>query len=276
MSSVENFMNEDNIELLMDVINDNEVIKLCASNTKINITDLIYKNLKGFYEAESKNTKNLTDLNKKYIMLVTNYMTTTVKNPIETKPNIGPITHEDIQKQNADKFSNELNLKQQDFTNYMNVVVPPTPNFKDEIDKPLSEMEEMIKTITEQRKYDIDKINYNGDNTNWITSKKTSIKEEKQNKNPNFNDKKQVLKYITIHDDNIDENKIKIIDLDQLNKKTISWADDSINETVPKKNDFFSKLKIANHDENTIAELKNRISVLEKQVALLMETLTTI
>lgn len=276
MSSVENFMNEDNIELLMDVINDNEVIKLCASNTKINITDLIYKNLKGFYEAESKNTKNLTDLNKKYIMLVTNYMTTTVKNPIETKPNIGPITHEDIQKQNADKFSNELNLKQQDFTNYMNVVVPPTPNFKDEIDKPLSEMEEMIKTITEQRKYDIDKINYNGDNTNWITSKKTSIKEEKQNKNPNFNDKKQVLKYITIHDDNIDENKIKIIDLDQLNKKTISWADDSINETVPKKNDFFSKLKIANHDENTIAELKNRISVLEKQVALLMETETTI
>jgi hypothetical protein len=241
---------------------------------------LIYKNLKGFYEAECKNTKNLTDLNKKYIMLVTNYVTTTVKKPVDTKPNIGPITHEDIQKQNADKFSNQLNLKQQDFANYMNVVVPPTPNFKDEIDKPLSEMEEMIKTITEQRKYDVDKINYNCDNTSWITSKKTSIKEEKQNKNPNFNDKKQVLKYITIHDDNIDdnidENKIKIIDLDQLNKKTISWADDSINETVPKKNDFFSKLKIANHDENTIAELKNRISVLEKQVALLLQTVTTI
>lgn len=277
MSSVENFMSENNVELLMDVIKDNEVIKLCASNTKINITDLIYKNLKGFYENESINTKNLTDLNKKYIMLITNYMTSTVTKPVVNKTNTEPITHEDIQKQNADKFTNELNLKQQEFTNYMNVAVPPTPNFKDEIDKPLSEMDEMIKEITEQRKYDIDKINYNGDNTNWITSKKTSIKEEKKNNIHYLNDNKEVLKYITIHDDNIDENKLNIIDLTQPNKKSISWSDKSINQPVPKKepaskNDFFNKLKIVNDDENTIAELKNRISVLEKQVALLLQT----
>jgi hypothetical protein len=216
--SVEMFLERENIQLMWDVLTDEPMIKkICTSQNKVNeLVSIFENNLKAFYSREKPSCKSLVDLNKKYILLLINYVMKLQTQPSQvnhppapTPPNFKKIkihddsetvqqqiTYEDIHNERISKFEKELNKKQEEFTNSMALPVPPVPNFNDNRDEPISEIELEIKKIQEQRKYDIEMISKSysetnivnnttnpnsSNNVNWLMSQETSIKNEKLN-----------------------------------------------------------------------------------------------
>lgn len=206
--SIEMFLERENMQLLWDVLIDEPMIKKkCDSQIKINELIAIFEtNIKAFYLREKSNCNSLVDLNKKYILLLINYIiklqdqsptvpvvqtSQTQQTPqnfkkIKIHDDVDTtgqqITYEDIHNERMSKFEKELSRKQEEFTNAISLSVPNLPNFKDELDQPISEIELEIKRIQEQRNYDIEMINKSHADTNsqnWLTSQETSIKNEK-------------------------------------------------------------------------------------------------
>ena len=209
--SIEMFLERENMQLLWDVLIDEPMIKKkCDSQIKINELIAIFEtNIKAFYLREKSNCNSLVDLNKKYILLLINYIiklqdqspsVPAAQTPQTPQTPQAPqnfkkikihddvdttgqqITYEDIHNERMSKFEKELSRKQEEFTNAISLSVPNLPNFKDELDQPMSEIELEIKRIQEQRNYDIEMINKSHADTNsqnWLTSQETSIKNEK-------------------------------------------------------------------------------------------------
>ena len=67
-------------------------------------------------------------------------------------------THEDIQNDKRSQFDKELNIKKNEFTSAVTLKIPPVPKFSDIKDEPIVEMDEALRKMAEQRKYDIDQI----------------------------------------------------------------------------------------------------------------------
>jgi hypothetical protein len=199
MTSVNNFLDKENVQLLWEVLIDEPLIKqLCTSETKKNnLIHIFESNINDFYISERYSCTNLIELNKKYIYLIVNAimkLTTPNTRPVISQNNtlktasesqyrkikIHPeeskqsITYEDIHNDRIQHFENEYNKKQEEFTNAMTLPVPPVPNFSDNLDEQSNDIELEIKKIQEQRNYDIEIIN-----NNWLKSQETSIKNEK-------------------------------------------------------------------------------------------------
>ena len=211
-----NFLSNENINLLWEVLKEEEILKIQTLNVLEQITQIFKNNLKGFYETEKNKCMNLVDINKKYILLILNYVNTNypTKNihyeksnyQVNEKPNINQnknqtaphkiqiyeeipqkelITYEELQKDKRNQFDRDLNKRQEEFANAMSMKVPSVPDFSDKIeDKPITSIEEEIKKITEQRNYDIELINKSinkPQDSTWLNPLKTSIKNEKLN-----------------------------------------------------------------------------------------------
>jgi hypothetical protein len=268
------------------VLIDESLIKqLCNTELKLNnLLQIFESNINDFYLKEVDNCKSLIELNKKYILLMINYVikvttpnynnnnTTNINNiPQQTqykKIKIHPeepikqsITYEDIHNDRISLFEKELTKKQEEFTNAMKLPVPPTPNFSDTIDEPISELELEIKRIKDQRNYDIELINNTNKNSSssldetWLKPQDTSIKNEKLNIN----------KHIYWEDEQI------------IQEKEIYEEDDS---------DIFKKLKVVtvNNDKNEnknqnyhyqfqIDEIKKDMSKMNEKLDLILEKL---
>ena len=140
-----NFVSTENTKMLWDVIQ--------KTTTKIDYNNHINK-MNEFNQTQiisnSLNKEELLDINKKYITHIVGFIK-------ESKLT----TFEEIQQLKRDKFNEELNKKQQDFSNMMLKPSPPPLNFEDEKDKPISEMEELINKTIAQRSYDIQHISKN-------------------------------------------------------------------------------------------------------------------
>jgi hypothetical protein len=67
-------------------------------------------------------------------------------------------TFEEIQNKKREQFNNELNKKQKEFSSMNQVVIPPPLKFNEDIDKPISEMEELIAKTIAERTLDIESI----------------------------------------------------------------------------------------------------------------------
>lgn len=197
------FLDKENCELLWEVLTDEPLIKqLCDTEIKIKtILHIFQTNLHEFFDKEKNNCKSLIEMNKKYIILIINYVmkinnnNTTHELPRtnqyrkikihQDEPVKQSITFEEIQNDRKILFEKELNKKQEEFTNAMTLPIPPVPNFSDTLDQPLSEIELEIKRIQEQRNYDIEIINNTNKNNsssvdeNWLKPQETSIKNEK-------------------------------------------------------------------------------------------------
>jgi len=272
--STNDFLKNENISVLWDVIIDEEIIKT-HSKESINKTEQIfYNNIKGFYESEKNKNNTLIDMNKKYIMLILDYMKTNLKplnkikiydseNENTNQVQKSLITYEEIQNDKRSQFDNDLTKIQQEFTNAMALPVPEIPNFSDKIDEPLTEIELEIKKITEQRNYDIDQINKNllqnqNQNTNWLKSEETSIKNEKLQK-PN---------HLTIQIDNLNVPKKQISWADERNNERINERTDeniqlNMNEEINIENNIFKKLKKINtsNQVNTDYKISNNLNL---------------
>jgi hypothetical protein len=282
--SINQFLEQENIQLLWEVIIDEPLIKqLCNSESKLNnLMHIFESNRKEFFAVEKNNCNNLIELNKRYMLLIINYVIkinntpanvqanvqanvpTNLQNPVNSfqykKIKIHPeesikqsITYEDIHNDRMTLFEKELNQKQEEFTNAMSLPVPPVPNFSDNLDQPISEIELEIKKIQEQRNYDIEMINNTNKNSNlyiddnWLKPQETSIKNEKLSVNNSKNDN---------------------------NKKHISWEDEQPQQ--PQQPDLeqiniFNKLKKINSNDVSNISFQSQIDEIKKDLLSLNE-----
>jgi hypothetical protein len=296
--STNNFLEKENLELLWEVLIDEPLIKqLCDSVIKYKtLMHIFQSNLNEFFMTEKNNCNNLIELNKKYILLIINYIiktnsnqsTTPLQNPYtnsqykkikihDDEPIKQSITFEDIHNDRLNLFEKELNKKQEEFTNAMTLPVPPVPNFTDKLDEPMSEIELEIKRIQEQRNYDIEMINNTNKNTNtssdanWLKPQETSIKNEKLIKINNI---------VAAQNNGSNSN----------NNKHISWEDEQpSHQEEPEEINIFGKLKkITTSNDSTsntvmpnydyelqiqIDEIKKEISTLNDKLDLILQKL---
>jgi hypothetical protein len=301
--SIEMFLEKTNVYLLWDVLIDEPMIKqICNSQIKTNELQTIFEtNIKAFFVREKNNYNSLVELNKKYILLLINYIIKLQDNSIDevnrqNSQNVQnvqnsqgfkkikiheddtiqqQITYEDIHNERISKFEKELTKKQEEFTTSMSVSVPPTPNFNDKLDEPINEIELEIKRIQEQRNYDIELINrsYNANNIsnnkNWLTSQETSIKNEKltldfqSNMTANTKTNTNVSKHITWSNEN------------QFYEPVPLQEHGNNQETIH--DNIFNKLKKIEpvNYQTQIDELKNELSSLHNKINIILEKMNT-
>ena len=82
--SINQFLHKDNISTLWDVISDEDMFKFLKRDSQEKIYQMFVNNIKGFYDVERTKTNNIVDINKKYILLILNYIK---KNFSQSMPN---------------------------------------------------------------------------------------------------------------------------------------------------------------------------------------------
>jgi hypothetical protein len=181
--TIRKFIQKENIAMLWEVISDETIFRFLTKDAQSNVYTIFMNNLQGFFENEQHMNTSIVDMNKKYIMLILNY----IKKHFITPPNKitiheesakPQITFEEIQTERPNPLMEEYHRKQNELNDYMILKPPPTPKFSDAIDEPIQEMDQKLKEIQRQRKYDIENITQNHIET-WHevpTIKKVSFK----------------------------------------------------------------------------------------------------
>lgn len=291
------FLSKQNVKLIWDVLIDEDILNNKSKDIISQINVVFNKNIEPFYEIEKNNTNNLIELNKKFITLIINFVNKNFPNvqqysqPQQTSQQTTHqpdkkelITYEDLQANRQNEFEKEFSRKQKEFSNMMTLQVPDKPNFSDNMDKPIGEMELEIKKIMAQRNYDLETINksVNVEQVeNWLKPKETSVKLEKE-KGVTSTYNNAPLKYIKIDKTDMNQSiyKNEIIDLSSPQKKQISWADENIKMNIQESHiennksmngSLFSKLKLLPHmlEEQNIQT--NKIETIDKSKIELIE-----
>ena len=298
-----NFLNNENVKVLWDVVIDEDIIKRQSREFHENILNLFRSNLKGFYDVESQKTTNLVDMNKKYILLILNHANKQIKQNV--KPEYRKIkildelpqkkvneliTYEEIQNDKRSQFDKDLNRRQEEFTNSMALPVPPVPKFSDNLeDGPISEIDKAIKELTSQRNYDVEQISRSNNNSlnsntdNWLKPQETSVKNDKlspqqplQNGNINGNNGNR-LKYLKIDNENVENQVISLDREKQMSpKKNVTWDLKPYNYSTDVKDDLLNE--VSNEVRLTMEEIVNdneedaNIFKLLKKVPLVKDT----
>jgi hypothetical protein len=266
------FLSKENISTIWEVIMDEDIFKFLTRDIQESIFKMFSSNIKAFYEVEKVKTYQLMDLNKKYILLILNYIKKNYPHKIPNKikifneePENELIKYEELQNDRKTQFEKDLIKKQEEFENSINVKPPPVPEFSDKYeDKPISEMNLLIKEITSKRNYDVEQINYNYQNNgnqvnNWLKPQDTSIKSEKFNPNLSLEDNNQMntnnkkFKYLNLED----ENNITLNNGNNNLQKNVTWGE---NKEISFNNEFI------NIDENEIeSSIFNKLKKIEKK-----------
>jgi len=273
------FIQKDNVTMLWEVISDEEIFKFLSRDIQANIYQLFLNNIQGFFAAEKIKTNSLVDINKKYILLILNhirknYPIQTNKITIHQEPLKESITYEEIQNDRRSKFDRDLNRKQEEFEDAMTIKAPPVPEFADkDRDKPIKEMDKILKEMQAARNYEIEQINRNYNTTNqadnWLKPQETSLKTEK------FTPVEQSQNY----------SRFKFLDQDMneevKEKKNVSFSNiqeiKTFNIEDEEDDNIFSKLKKVSNKQNENIKLEmqepilsenkeDRIAVLEREV----------
>jgi len=286
---IDNFLQKDNITTLWDVISDENIFKFLSKNIQNKVSDVFLSNIKGFYETERKKTNNLVDMNKKYILLILNYIKQNFPEILPNKIKIFKeeienkelITYEEIQNEKLSQFEKNLKLKQEEFTDSITLKVPEKPDFSDTIqDGPIGEMDKMIKEITAKRNYDVEEIsrfnqsnqlNLKQDVNNWLKPQETSVKSEKLSFNNNNNQIKE-KKHIQWADENIN---LEINESEESNDYDSVDSDLNILNKLKKIN-LNSYEKEKKDETNDILNLKDTVYILEKKFDILNDKIERI
>ena len=300
--NIKNFLNKENINTLWDVISDEEIFKFLSRDIQTTILSLFSNNINGFFETERTKTNSLIDLNKKYILLILNHINKKYSyQPNKIKiydelPVKEHITVEEIQNDRKTQFEKDLQQRQQEFENSINIKVPPVPEFADKCEEiPISEMDKIIKEMTSKRNYDIEQINRNysadvNQTNNWLMSQETSLKTEKlspqknKEEEPQKNKEEEPQKYSRFKFLNLEEVEPNIII--SPTKKNVTWEDNKeINEI---EENIFSKLKKVKKEtssdnivlsfedrpnEDRIANLETQIKTINNKMDLILDLL---
>ena len=278
MSQLNDFIDKENVKVLWEILVEEGVI---YSNQKHSnkIREIFENNMVDFYNSERSKTTSLIEMDKKYIAAMIQFLKNPLNNPSNNQQNNPsnnpypqykkikieeeikhPITFEEIQNEKRSKFEIQLQEKQKEFTNALLTPVPPTPNFKDNAvydAPPTSELENEIKRMQEQRKYDLANIQYNEEHAKkeWLKAMDTNISKDFNNSNNLFNNYEK--------------------DLTNSNSKHVTWAPNVniLSENILTENTFIDA-SLNMHTRSSeytylmeeIYTLKNRISDLEDRV----------
>lgn len=173
MTSTVNFMDDNNVQMLWELIIDNDGLQ---NNPRgMSVAGDIFKGLiPKFYEKEKNISSDLSEMNKKFSFVIKNI----INNKMTAPPPPPKITFAEIKSEKIALFENAFSKKQSEFNNTLSMVIPETPNFRDKQDLPIAEMELLIQQTIAQRNFD----------TNYITDKLQPppvkyIKIDKDNKN---------------------------------------------------------------------------------------------
>jgi hypothetical protein len=287
-----NFLTNENVKVLWDVVIDEDIIKRQSREFQENILNLFRSNLKGFYDVESQKTNNLVDMNKKYILLILNHANKQIKSEykkikiLEEIPQKNAnelITYEEIQNDKRSQFDKDLNRRQEEFTNSMSLPVPPVPKFSDNLeDGPISEIEKAIKELTSKRNYDVEQINksnntnLNSNVDNWLKPQETSVKNDKlvqpSSNVQNINGNNSRLKYIKVDNENVENQVISLDREKQLSpKKNVTWDLKPYNYSPEvKENELLNEVRLTmeeidkDNDDNVNDEDANIFKLLKK------------
>ena len=253
--NIGNFLLKENINMLWDVISDEDIFKFLTKDIQSKISQLFI---------------NITDINKKYILLILNHIKKNYPYQMPNKIKISDepirnskelITYEEIQNDRTSQFEKDLNRRQEEFTNAMTLKVPNVPEFSDNFaDTPIKDMDKIIKEMTSKRNYEVEQINRNYSNNNsdngdnWLKPQETSIKKEKfvtempkknvtwgENTETEFED-----------DDNIFK---KLKKIEPLNNISISFEESSTDDKI---NTLHSEIKTLHTKLDTIIKLLNK------------------
>ena len=270
-----NFLNNENVKVLWDVVIDEDIIKRQSREFHENILKLFRSNLKGFYDVESQKTTNLVDMNKKYILLILNYANKQIAQNV--KPEYRKIkildelpqkkvneliTYEEIQNDKRSQFDKDLNRRQEEFTNSMALPVPPVPKFSDNLeDGPISEIEKAIKELTSQRNYDVEQINKSNNNSlssnvdNWLKPQETSVKNDKFTPQQPIQNGSR-LKYLKTDNENVENQVINLDREKQMSpKKNVTWDLKPYNYSTDVKDELSNE--VSNEVRLTMEEIIN-------------------
>jgi hypothetical protein len=295
--NISNFLTKQNISMIWDVISDEDIFKFLSRDVQLKISEVFTNNLKGFYDNEILKTNTLIELNKKYILL----MLTFIKNNYPQKPSkitileeVSPtnqknlITYEEIQNDRKSQFDKDLSRHQEEFTNAMTLKVPPVPDFNDKLEeKPITEMEKIIKEMTAQRNYEVEQINrgFNSQtqDDNWLKPQNTSIKNEKlqsplKQENPNISvaNTNSKLKYLKIENEEISFNAFEP-------KRSVTWGENAtkefeeneiINNDSLIEQNIFKKLKRIDPKQGNNEDTQKNIIALTKRLSEMQEEMT--
>ena len=299
--SVNTFLLDVNKQMVWDLIQDEFILNEHSHETVQRISDVFNTNIKGFYESEKNKSVDLFDLNKKYILTILGYINNNILKP-KQKPNMVEekyYTHEDIQNDKRSQFDKELNMKKSEFTNAVTPKIPPVPNFSDTIDEPIIEMEEAVRKMVEQRKYDIDQIpllekveqKQKGDLQSTF---KIPVVEQKSIRGVPYRaaegggsapvvEQKSIRRvyggnapvYIKIDNENIIDNKNDVIDLEP--KKQITWS--QTNDIIEQ--NIFNKLKTVkpetiNSFQPELDELKIKMDLMNANINKILYLLSSL
>lgn len=285
-----NFLKEQNIKMLWDVVSDEDIFRFLTPDNQSKIYQLFLNNIEGFSENEGTKTISLVNLNKKYILLILNHIKKTyspskikIHNEQQQQPLKELITFEEIQNDRKSQFEQDFNRIQEEFEDSISIKPPPVPEFTDpkgKTDEPIKEMDKILKEMQSQRNYEVEQINrsYNTSNNidNWLKPQETSLKTEK------YENKKQELqtnnrfKYLNELDQNLSPKKnVTFNNNDQVNT-FISELEVEDDEDI----NLFSKFKKVNKKEDNITlsinEEEDRITKLERSVTKLNEKMDKI
>lgn len=266
--SVSSFNTTDNIKMIWDVISDEDIFTFLTPDIQGKVYDLFLNNIQGFFEVERKKTNLLVELNKKYIVLVLNHIKKTYPyqpNKIKIfneKPQTKElITFEEIQNDRKSQFEKDFNRRQEEFDDSMTLKAPPLPEFSDkESDKPIKEMDKILKEMQAQRNYEVNQINrtYTTSNhvDNWLKPQETSLKTEKFENNTDQLEQSQSQSRFKFLNDLNDLNEINTSLSPTNSKKNVTFSNTDIvttfQEPDEEDNNIFSKLKKVEKKEDNI------------------------
>jgi len=272
--SIQNFLTEQNVNMLVDIIMDEDVMRTQPTEVIKETEAIFYNNIRGFYENEKANAYDLFDLNKQYMLLILRR----VKSDLIKKPEVVAkrqqhVTFEDIQSDRRSQFERDLTARQSEFTSAMTLPVPPVPKFSDAAqDEPLSEMELAIKQMTEQRNYDVEQITNSFTVNALAPPMETSVNNDKFKKPQIKPQQNQGVRYIKIEKNEAIIDDASIVDLSKQD------ADSTFERNI------FNKLKRVDDTtvlQNEVKELrlnvdtiKHNIEAINRNIAKMLEMLT--
>jgi hypothetical protein len=291
------FVNAENVNLLWEVINDDVSVKNKLSTISMNY-ESFNNNMAFFYEKEKNNKSSLVELNKRFVSKmvydISQINTHKYQEPSMTSMTQQPlITKQDIRMNKITEFDKEYLQKQNNFKELIAKPIPPTPIFKDKMDQPINEMDELIRQTIAQRNYEVNQYTSLHENKNpqhFLKPQETSVKNDN-------------IKYISIDNTttlNVGHNIIDLSPVESTIKKTSSpsqYKNVSWDDLKPDSLDIFSKLKniepvpssdnkSADNDgapdkkkeeeKNTLSVLKEEITLAQTKLNELVELLKTI
>jgi hypothetical protein len=267
------FNKKDNIQMLWDVVSDEDIFKFLSPDIQSKIYNVFINNIQGFFQIEkTKTNASLVEMNKKYILLILNHIKQTYSyQPSKIKIHNDPpvkelITYEEIQNDRKSQFDKDLSKRQEEFEDFMSIKSPPVPEFADPVgktDKPIKEMDKILKDMLAQRNYEVEQINKSYNNIinsndsqvdNWLKPQETSLKSEKfqeiKSEEPQNYSRFKFLNEIEPGLSNINptpKKNVSFTNNDQVN----TFNSEPVYEEE-EENNLFSKLKKINKKEENI------------------------